>query len=128
MLFHALLYAQIVRIDATKNPPKSPDSPEASICYAEIVRGINKRFDDVSTRCDDENILAVLTLAFHGRTVDAAPTKTPSQGPMNAMQGLDIYAGRLEVVTMHAIGLGRMLAMRGGLGDIEFTGLAAMIS
>jgi len=47
---------------------------------------------------------------------------------MNAMQGLDVYGGRLDTVPMHTEGLARMLSIRGGLDKIQFPGLAAMIS
>lgn len=47
---------------------------------------------------------------------------------MNALQGLDIYTGYIDAVHMHVAGLQKMLAIRGGLGDIQFPGLAAMIS
>lgn len=80
------------------------------------------------TRCDDENILAVLTLAFHGQKLPSRSSRIPSQGPMNALQGLDIYTGYIDAVHMHVAGLQKMLAIRGGLGDIQFPGLAAMIS
>jgi hypothetical protein len=50
------------------------------------------------------------------------------QGPMNALQGLDIYTGYIDTVPMHVAGLQRMLALRGGLDSIKFPGLAAMIS
>lgn len=47
---------------------------------------------------------------------------------MNAMQGLDIYGGHLGTVPMHIEGLAKMLSMRGGIENIQFPGLAAMIS
>lgn len=105
-----------------------PKDPLSSICYAEVVRGVNRSFDDPITRCDDDNLLAVLTLAFHGQSIPPQSSKPPMQGPMNAMQGLDIYTGYIDTVPMHVAGLQRMLALRGGLGNIKFPGLAAMIS
>lgn len=108
----------------------SPEAKElvSSACYTEVVRGINRSFEDPETRCDDENILAVLTLAFHGQSMPPQSSKPPSQGPMNALQALDIYTGYIDTVPMHVAGLHKMLAMRGGLGEIKFPGLAAMIS
>lgn len=129
-VFHAVLYSQLVRIGALENQPEIFESQKLSICHAEVVRGVNKSFDNPSTRCSDDTILAVLALAFHGKVMNPNPVslKPPSQGPMNAMQCLDIFGGRLDTVPMHLMGLQRMLSIRGGLENVKFPGLAAIIS
>ena len=47
---------------------------------------------------------------------------------MNTLQGIDIYGGRLDTVKIHNDGLAKMVSIRGGLNNVEFLGLAAMIS
>ncbi|EXJ64632.1 hypothetical protein A1O7_00969 [Cladophialophora yegresii CBS 114405] len=128
--FHALCFAQLARSSATEAGLKPINRKAYWYCYAEVVREVNRRFNDPVEQCSDETIFAVQALAFHGdATTDEADTpRSPSQGPMNSMQGLDIYAGRLNSVGMHVKGLARMLALRGGIADIEFPGLAAMLS
>ncbi|KAJ9609016.1 hypothetical protein H2200_006787 [Cladophialophora chaetospira] len=129
-LFHALCFAQLARSSTKVTELKPIDRRAYWYCYSEVVREVNRRFSDPSESCSDENILAVLALAFHG---DATPDETdiprsPSQGPMNSMQGLETYAGYLNPVSLHVNGLARMLSLRGGIADIEFPGLAAMLS
>ncbi|ETI28584.1 hypothetical protein G647_01034 [Cladophialophora carrionii CBS 160.54] len=128
--FHAICFAQLARSLATETRLKPINRKAYWYCYAEVVREVNRRFNDPAERCSDETIFAVQALAFHGdATTDEADTpRSPSQGPMNSMQGLDIYAGRLNPVSMHVNGLARMLALRGGIADIELPGLAAMLS
>ncbi|EXJ70310.1 uncharacterized protein A1O5_06378 [Cladophialophora psammophila CBS 110553] len=130
-LFHALCFGQLARLSATEPSGLKPVSRKAHwYCYSEVVREVNRRFNNASTRCSDESILAVQALAFHGDKAedDREPPRSPSQGPLNAMQGLDIYAGRLDPVNIHVLGLARMLSMRGGIDEIKVPGLAAMLS
>lgn len=131
-LFHALCFAQFARL-STKDTELKTLNQRAYwywYCHSEVVREVNRRFNNPSERCSDESILAVLALAFHGdaTTDETDMPRSPSQGPMNSMQGLDLYAGRLDPVSMHVNGLARMLSLRGGIADIEFPGLAAMLS
>ncbi|KIW72873.1 hypothetical protein PV04_01035 [Phialophora macrospora] len=128
--FHAQSFAQLARSSATEAGLKPINQKAYWYCYSEVVREVNRRFNDPAERCSDESIVAVQALAFHGgATVDDADVpRSPSQGPMNSMQGLDLYAGRLNPVGMHLDGLARMLALRGGIGNIEAPGLAAMLS
>ncbi|KIY01511.1 uncharacterized protein Z520_03063 [Fonsecaea multimorphosa CBS 102226] len=132
-LFHALCFGQLARLSVTEASGLNPVSQRAKwYCYSVVVGEVNRRFSNASTRCSDESILAVQALAFHGDKTAAHDTReppySPSQGPLNALQGLDTYAGRLDPVHMHVHGLAKMLAMRGGVDDIKFPGLAAMLS
>ncbi|KAH0840887.1 hypothetical protein FOPE_06204 [Fonsecaea pedrosoi] len=131
ILFHALCFSQLARLSVTEASGLDPVSQRVKwYCYSLVVREVNRRFNNVSSRCSDESILAVQALAFHGDKAadDSEQPRVPAQGPMNAMQGLDIYAGRLDPVNMHVHGLAKMLAMRGGIDDMEIPGLAAMLS
>jgi hypothetical protein len=129
-LFHASFFAQLARMSTVETEFKPIHRRAYWYCYSVVVQEINRRFNNPAQRCSDESIHAVQALAFHGEKVtpDADTPRSPTQGPMNSMQGLDIYAGRLNPVNMHVNGLGRMVAMRGGVGDIKFPGLGAMLS
>lgn len=131
LLFHVLLFSQLARLAAPKLEGLSAVNRKAYwYCYAEVVQEMNRRLNDPSTRVSDESLLAIMGLAYSGNptTGETDYSRSPSQGPMNSMQGLDVYAGQLNSVTMHVNGLTRMLSMRGGIGDIEFPGLQAMLS
>ncbi len=130
VLFHAQCFAQLARLSVTVNELNPINRRAYWYCYSEVVREVNRRFSDPPERYSDALIHVVQALAFHGEatTDDADIPKSPSQGPMNSMQGLDTYAGRLNPVDMHVNGLAKMMSMRGGIADIEFPGLAAMLS
>lgn len=132
LLFHVFCFAQLARLATPDWERLNPVNRKAYwYCHTETVQEVNRRFNESSTtQLSDETILAIMGLAFSGNptTGETDYSRSPSQGPMNSMQGLDVYAGQLNSVTMHVNGLTRMLSMRGGIGDIEFPGLQAMLS
>lgn len=78
--------------------------------------------------CEDENILSVYSLTYHGDLRRDNPAIAPSQGPLTTLQLLHVYGGRLETVQVHLQGLAKMLTLRGGLNKIKLPGLAQAIS
>ena len=127
-LFHALLYTQLARNRVAKALLAKPDGSELVSCHSVTVQEINDKIRNTSTACDDDNIIAVLALAFHGSVrIDDSPS-SPSQGPLKALQVLDIYGGALDTVPMHEDGLAKMLAIRGSLANLAMPGLAPQIS
>jgi hypothetical protein len=129
-LFHILCFSHLARPSATNHASSTIYQRAYWYCYSEVIREVNRRFSDPSTRYSDENLFAVMTLAFHGSAteVETCTPRSPSQGPLTSMQLLDIYTGRLDPVDIHLRALNTMLTFRGGLGDIKFPGLAAMLS
>jgi hypothetical protein len=127
-LFHASLFGQLCRTRTIKALPAGRDSPELKFCHAVTVREVNKKFQNTSTACDDDNILAVLILAFNGQALTERPSKSPCQGPLKVLQALDIYGGALDTVPMHVEGLAKMVSLRGGIARIKLSGLAHLIS
>jgi hypothetical protein len=125
-LFHASLFTQLTRNRAFSSAPF--DSREAMQCYTETIRGVHEKFADVSMSCDDENILAVYALSFHGEPRPPMSIAAPSQGPLTTLQLLHLYGGRLQTVDLHLQGLSRMLTLRGGLSKIKLPKLAQAIS
>ncbi|KAK5044490.1 hypothetical protein LTR84_010771 [Exophiala bonariae] len=130
VLFHMLCFSYLARASTTKGGLNPINQRAYGYCYSELVRGLNRRLNDVEKRYSDEILFAVQTLAFHGRAAkdDTDNLQSPSQGPLNSMQLLDIYAGRLDPVDVHLQALSNIVSMRGGLGAIKFPGLAAMLS
>ena len=127
-LFHALLFTQLARNRVARALLDKPDSSELLSCHSVTVQEINQKIQQTSTACDDDNIIAVLALAFHGSVRIDDSSNSPSQGPLKALQVLDIYGGALDTVPVHEEGLARMLAIRGGLANLAMPGLATQIS
>ena len=127
-LFNALMFGQFTRDRVSKGPLCKQDSPELISCHSEAVREINKKFQNTSSACDDENILAVAILSYNGNVIMESPPASPRQGPLQALQVLNIYGGAVETVSVHADGLAKMISIRGGLQNIKLAGLAARLS
>jgi hypothetical protein len=129
-LFHSALFAQLARLSTTEKGLSPLQRKTYWYCYTEVVREINKRFNEPAHRYSDASLHIVQALAFHGPSEphDADEYGSPSQGPLQSMQALDIYTGPLQPVIMHQRGLARMVSLRGGLGAIEFPGMAAILS
>jgi hypothetical protein len=125
-LFHASLFCQLTRNRIFFSAPA--ESREQVQCYTETIRGVHQKFKDTSMRCEDENILAVYALSYHGGLRQDIPVVGPAQGPLTTLQLLHIYGGRLETVQVHLQGLAKMLALRGGLSKIRLPALAQAIS
>ena len=104
------------------------DSPEMIYCHLEAVKGINQSIQCDPAACNDDNMLAVLALAVSGPAANIEPRKSPSQGPLKALQALDVYGGALETVALHAAGVMKMVAMRGGMKNLKLPGLPQQLS
>jgi hypothetical protein len=128
LLFHAFLFSQFARNRLNATFRSTNDSHEMIVCHLETVKGINRSIQYGPTACSDENIIAVLALAISGPAAATKSPKAPSQGPLKALQCLDIYGGALEKVPSHAAGLMKMVSMRGGLEGLKLPGLAQQIS
>jgi len=125
-LFHASLFCQLTRNRVFFSTPI--ETRETMQCYTETIRGVHQKFQDTSISCEDENILSVYALSYHGDLRRDPPVVAPSQGPLTTLQLLHIYGGRLETVQVHLQGLAKMLILRGGLSKIKLPGLAQAIS
>ena len=127
-LFHAFLYGAVIHDRASRGLLNDKVSPELFYTHTEAVRGLTKDLSDPAIFCTDEVILAVLCLAVNGvKQYTTEPARVPSQGPLRSLRMLDIY-GILDVVPIHAEGLARLVAVRGGLQNIKMLGLAEAIS
>ncbi|KIX03592.1 uncharacterized protein Z518_07145 [Rhinocladiella mackenziei CBS 650.93] len=125
-LFHASLFCQLTRNRIFFS--SAPETREQMQCYNETIRGVHERFKDAILSCEDENILSVYALSYHGELRRDPPAVAPSQGPLTTLQLLHIYGGRLETVQVHLQGLAKMLSLRGGISKIALPGLAQAIS
>ncbi|KAJ9605320.1 hypothetical protein H2200_009977 [Cladophialophora chaetospira] len=125
-LFHASMFCQLMRNRVFLS--SVPETPGQVQCYTETIRGVHQKFLDNSKSCEDENILAVYALSYHGALRSHPPAAAPSQGPLTTLQLLHLYGGRLHTVNVHLQGLAKMLTLRGGLHKIKLPGLAQAIS
>ncbi len=125
-LFHASMFCQLTRNRIFLS--STPESTGQVQCYTETIRGVHQKFADDSKSCEDENILAVYALSYHGELRRHPPAAAPSQGPLTTLQLLHLYGGRLHTVNVHLQGLAKMLKLRGGLSKIKLPGLAQAIS
>lgn len=126
-LFHASLFCQLTRNRIFVSDASASESPEQVQCYSETIRGVHQKFLDTAASCQDENILSVYALSYHGEPRGDPPVEAPSQGPLTTLQLLHIYGGRLRTVNVHLQGLAKMLTLRGGLSKIQLPGLAQAI-
>ena len=127
-LFHAFLYGAVIHDRASRGLLNDKVSPELFYTQTEAVKGLTRDLSDPAIFCTDEIILAVLCLAVNGvKQYTTEPARVPSQGPLKSLRMLDIY-GILDVVPIHAEGLARLVAVRGGLQNIKMLGLAEAIS
>ncbi|KAL2392366.1 hypothetical protein ABEF93_002037 [Exophiala dermatitidis] len=127
-LFHASLFSQLMRNRVFSVSPSMAESREQVHCYTETIRGVHQKFKDTSMSLEDENILSVYALSYHGDLRADAPAAAPSQGPLTTLQLLHVYGGRLQTVQVHLQGLAKMLSLRGGLSKIKLPGLSQAIS
>src|SRR5690349_4449343 len=82
-LFHASLFCQLTRNQIFQTP--GSESREQVECYTETVRGVHQKFQDSIMSCEDENILSVYALSYHGGLRHEEPTEAPSQGPLTKL-------------------------------------------
>lgn len=88
---------------------------------------INEQMLDPTRASSDQNLLAVLGLAVHGQDTLPAHRKTPKQGPLRDLQGLELYSS-MKTVPLHFNGLALLVELRGGLEKVKLPGIAAIIS
>ena len=101
---------------------------ELVLCQTEAVHAINDKLQNSATACDDESIRIVFSLTWHGAIKDDAAPKSPRQAPMADLQALRLFMGIIGCDPIHARGLDKMLALRGGLDDITMPGLSFLVS
>ncbi len=103
-------------------------SKEIILGHSEVIRLLNEEMQDLVRACTDGNILAVSGMASYGWDESSCRTmKSPSQGPLKSLQGLNAYS-MMKSVPSHTEGLAKLVEMRGGLQNIEMEGLAATLS
>lgn len=134
-LLHCFAIGQLFRNKATKLHFSAREDQAIFCCYSEIVKSVNNRLCYQDTACDDINIMAVLTLAFHSMTPDREAEKssakevpTPSQGPLKSLRHIQLYGGPICHAPLHREALVKMVETRGGLENLVWPGLAQNVS
>ena len=123
--FYAFMYGVIAHTRACQVLLNSRNCAELLYSQTEAISKLKKEMRNTGRACTDDNVLAVVCCS----DISAVErTKSPSQAPLRSMQMLlDLY-GALDTVVVHAEGLAKLVAVRGGLSKLEIEGLAAIIS
>ncbi|OAG41588.1 hypothetical protein AYO21_04290 [Fonsecaea monophora] len=138
---HSLLFGALShkRLNLLKGSAQ-PDDPavvhlemDMRRCEAESISLINKALRDSKNVITDAVIVSVLAMATNAwdstlQRFQTQPVTQPIFDPLlKSLQWLDVY-GLLSAHPVHAAGLVQLIALRGGLNNIQTTGLAAIIS
>ncbi|KIW34067.1 uncharacterized protein PV07_00867 [Cladophialophora immunda] len=138
---HSLLFGALShkRLNLLKGSAQ-PDDPavvqlemDMRRCEAESISLINKALRDPNNAITDAVIVSVLALATNAwdltlQRFQTQPATQPIFDPLlKSLQWLDVY-GLLSAHPIHAAGLVQLIALRGGLKNIQTNGLAAIIS
>ena len=122
------------RLVSQRNAGLSPTQQEYILglkAESQTIQQINAvlRRGNFSRSEHEALILSVLCMATNTRDETAWLRKgfTPFQAPLQKLQCLDIY-GMIALHSIHALGLIRLVQLRGGLEELTTPGLAATIS
>jgi hypothetical protein len=87
--------------------------------HSMAVASINEALNDPARATSDATIMAVDTLSLHQPPsmdeVRTQPKRLPSQGPLKALQSVDLYGGPIQFASVHRAGVLKMIKMRGGV-------------
>ncbi|KAJ5681394.1 uncharacterized protein N7477_001334 [Penicillium maclennaniae] len=99
------------------------------LCEMEAIKLINQAVRDPSRAASDAVLLSVICMAHHQpeNTRRQRHQKTPFNPPFQRLQWIDVY-GCLPPNLIHISGLVQMIKLRGGLENIQFTGLPPTIT
>lgn len=127
-ILHTALFCQAMRAQAVRPGWAAMSGNELVLCQTEAVHAINEKLLQSLTACDDESIRIVFSLTWHGAIKEEPPPMSPTQAPMADLQSLRLFLGMIACDPIHARGLDNMLALRGGLDNVEMPGLAFLVS
>lgn len=99
------------------------------LCEMEAIKLINQAVRDPLRAVSDAVLLSVICMAHHQPVSEKRQRhrKTPFNPPFQRLQWVDVY-GCLPPNLIHIRGLVQLIKMRGGLENIQFTGLAPTIT
>lgn len=125
-LYSTWAHCTILFVDVLRDTPDA--CPHHTLrTHSKAISLLNEQMQDMDMACSDDNLLAVLGLATHGRIKPLLNSKYPRQGPLRDLQNLELYSS-METVPLHLDGLAILVKMRGGLSEIKAPGIAAVIS
>ncbi|KAJ9663807.1 hypothetical protein H2198_000567 [Neophaeococcomyces mojaviensis] len=127
-ILHTALYCQAKRAQAIRPGMTVLPTNELVLCQTEALHAINDKLTQSATACDDESLRIVFSLTWHGAIKQNMPQFVPRQAPMGNLQSLRLFMGVISCDPVHAQGLDNMIALRGGLDNLEMPGLAFLIS
>jgi hypothetical protein len=127
---HALLFGGAVHRDILRNPRLSINNPVRLFHKVKTMTLLKESLQNPGDVSIDDVILAVLALSTNEvETMVSNMNDIPSpfHSPLTSIQWSDVY-GRISYVKTHTSAMRSLVARRGGLEKIEFTGLAEVIS
>jgi hypothetical protein len=116
VLFNGFMYGAAIREFHTSTIKTKRPAIEY---HARTVTLINESLSDPVQACSDDNIFTVSNLAHHELIDQYQPPpvaiKRPNQGPLESLQFLDLYGGKIEPNMLHRHGMLTMIKRRGGM-------------
>jgi len=125
-LFHALVFAGSIHLDFMRYSTIYPNPPVVLSHKLIVIQQLNNILSDPKEASRDEVILAILILATHEARAESEARVKPFKSPLMSAQWLNMY-GNIQYVPEHMMAVLRLIAMRGGLGNLKLHGLAEII-
>lgn len=126
LLFHALVFAGSIHLDFMRSSSINPNSPVALSHKLAVIQKLNNVLSNPKEVQRDEVILAILILASHEARSDSENRMQPFDSPLKSAQWLNVY-GNIEYVPQHMKAVMKLIALRGGIENLELHGLAETI-
>jgi hypothetical protein len=128
VVFHAFLYAAALHLLVAAG---GRDDAEAAarlryVHYLQAIKGVQEHIASLQGPPSDALIMAVTTLAVHGRPDERSPPICHPQSPLAEQQYLHVY-GRIEMCLEHVPALKALIESKGGLEAITTYGMADTI-
>jgi hypothetical protein len=126
LLFHALVFAALIHRDFMRWSRIYPDSPLALSHKLIAIQKLKEVISSGEEVSRDEVILAILILACQD-IVNVTRKKELFNSPLQKGSWLNVY-GNIQQIPAHLKAVMTLVALRGGLENLELKGLAQIIT
>ncbi|KAE9379930.1 hypothetical protein N431DRAFT_394352 [Stipitochalara longipes BDJ] len=125
-LFYALAFVASVHRDCMFSSTPLPNSPQALSYKLLVIQKLKEYISKGSKTCRDEVILTILALAHHEVLNVTEEKRKPFNTPLKTLQWMNVY-GNIHCVPEHTKAVLDLIALRGGIDNIQLPGLAEVI-